>query len=294
MTENAAETAASPRTAAAASPAAPLVEITGLEKTFEHRGRLINVLDGLDLKIYPGDRVAIMGPSGAGKSTLLQVLGTLDEPTGGKIYFDGDDVFARKPAELASFRNAQIGFAFQFHHLLPEFTAVENVMLPGLIGRRKRAESEERAVELLQKVGLGDRLQHQPGELSGGEQQRVAIARALFMGPRLLLADEPTGNLDLKTGAGIHALLRDLNESTGITVVVVTHDPQLADEMDIQLLVDDGKLIPMHPGDERLGDRLPPELLHKDPTHPRQVRVAPPGADEDGDGPAKADAETGW
>jgi lipoprotein-releasing system ATP-binding protein len=201
-------------------------------------------------------------------------MGTLDSPTAGKIYFDGEDVFQRRSSQLAKFRNEEIGFAFQFHHLLPEFTAVENVMMPGLISRRNRSDAKARAEELLAMVGLSERLNHQPGELSGGEQQRVAIARALFMKPRLLLADEPTGNLDRKTGAEIHALLRDLNEQTGITVVVVTHDPLLADAMDIQLLVDDGKVIAMRPGDERLGDRIPEELLHKEPKHPRQVRVA--------------------
>ena len=253
---------------------APLLDIRDLDKTFVHRGKTLNVLHGLNLKIYPGDSISIMGPSGAGKSTLLHVMGTLDAPSSGKILFDGEDIFARSAARVAKFRNERIGFAFQFHHLLPEFTALENVMMPGLIGRMKRTEAEERATELLRTVGLGERLNHQPGELSGGEQQRVAIARALFRKPSLLLADEPTGNLDRKTGAEIHALLRDLNEKTGITVVVVTHDPLLADTMQIQLLVDDGKVIPMRPGDERLGDRLPEELLFKEPTHPRQVRVS--------------------
>ncbi len=252
----------------------PYIDIKDLEKTFKHRGNVLKVLDGLDLKIYGGDTVAIMGPSGAGKSTLLHVIGTLDAPTKGTILFDGEDVFAtRKPAQVAAFRNKYIGFAFQFHHLLPEFTALENVMMPGLIGRMKRSDAARRASELLERVGLGERLNHQPGELSGGEQQRVAIARALFREPKVLLADEPTGNLDRKTGAEIHALLRDLNEQTGITVVVVTHDPLLADEMSIQLLVDDGKVIPMHAGDERIGDRLPEELLHKRPSHPKQVFV---------------------
>jgi lipoprotein-releasing system ATP-binding protein len=256
---------------------APLLSIRGLNKTFLHRGKNLAVLHDLDLKLYPGDTVSIMGPSGAGKSTLLHLLGTLDSPTSGTLEFGGEDVFARKPAALAKFRNEQIGFAFQFHHLLPEFTAVENVMMPGLIGRMKRGAAEARASELLGLVGLGERLNHQPGELSGGEQQRVAIARALFRGPSLLLADEPTGNLDRKTGAEIHALLRDLNEQTGITVVVVTHDPLLADAMQIQLLVDDGKVIPMKTGDERLGDRIPAELLHKVPTHRTHVQIPPPG-----------------
>ncbi len=237
-----------------------LIEMQKLSKSFHHRGRLLEVLKGVDLTIHAGDRVAIMGPSGAGKSTLLQVMGTLDVPSDGKLLFDGEDIFARKPTQLAKFRNESVGFVFQFHHLLPEFTAIENVMMPGLIGRSRRSEAEQRAIELLETVGLGERLHHQPGELSGGEQQRVAIARALFMKPRLLLADEPTGNLDLSTGAEIHGLLRELNRTTGITVVVVTHDPRLAEEMDIQLLMKDGLIVPRIPGDERIGDRIPADL----------------------------------
>lgn len=253
----------------------PLLDIRRLSKTFIHRGKTLRVLRELELKLYPGDTVSIMGPSGAGKSTFLHLLGTLDSPTSGTMLFNGEDVFKRSAASLAKFRNEQVGFAFQFHHLLPEFTAVENVMMPGLIGRQKRNVAEARAEELLGLVGLSERLNHQPGELSGGEQQRVAIARALFRNPSLLLADEPTGNLDRKTGAEIHALLRDLNEKTGITVVVVTHDPALADEMQIQLLVDEGKLIPMHSGDERIEDRVPEELLHKTPTQREDSSGAP-------------------
>lgn len=251
----------------------PQIELLDLGKTFEMRGNDLEVIYDLNLKLYQGDRVAIMGPSGAGKSTLLHVMGTLDSPSAGRMLFDGEDIFRRKSSDLAKFRNDKVGFVFQFHHLLPEFTALENVMMPGLIGRRKRQAAEDRAVELLERVGLGERLGHKPGELSGGEQQRVALARALFNDPVLLLADEPTGNLDLKTGAGIHDLLRELNETLGVTVVVVTHDPLLADEMDVQLLVDDGKLIPMHPGDERIGDRIPVELIDKEPTHPKQVLI---------------------
>ncbi len=248
------------------------IELINLEKTFEMRGQKLRVIDDLALKLYKGDRVSIMGPSGAGKSTLLHLMGTLDTPTSGRMLFDGQDIFARSSAQLAKFRNERVGFVFQFHHLLPEFTALENVMMPGLIGRLKRADAERRAEELLDRVGLSARLGHTPGELSGGEQQRVAIARALFNDPVLLLADEPTGNLDLKTGAGIHGLLRELNESIGVTVVIVTHDPQLADEMDIQLLVDEGKLIPMHRKDERIGDRIPAELMDKIPSQPADIR----------------------
>lgn len=251
----------------------PLIQMLGLSKTFRHRGKELHVLRSVDLKIHAGDRVSIMGSSGAGKSTLLQIMGTLDSPTGGKLLFNGADVFGRSEKDQAKFRNAHVGFVFQFHHLLPEFTALENVMMPGLIGRARRADVERDATELLERVGLAERLHHQPGELSGGEQQRVAIARALFMKPRLLLADEPTGNLDLATGGEIHALLRELHKSTGITVVVVTHDPNLAAEMDVRLLVDDGRIIPMVSGDPKIGDRLPEGLLNATPRK-SQMRVS--------------------
>jgi len=250
-----------------------LVEARDLTKRFVHRGRQLNVLEDLNLRVYRGDRISIMGPSGAGKSTLLQVLGTLDEPTWGKVMFDGEDIFQRPPDGLADFRNREIGFVFQFHHLLPEFTALENVMMPGMIARQNRTEVEHRAAELLEMVGLSERLHHQPGELSGGEQQRVAIARALYTEPRLLLTDELTGNLDLKTGAGIHAILRDLNERLGVTVVVVTHDPRLADQMPIKLVLDDGKLLPFTPDDQQVRGRIPEELLDEEPTNPRQLRA---------------------
>ncbi len=245
-----------------------LIELRQLTKRYTHRGGPLTVLDEVDLKLMRGDMVSIMGASGAGKSTLLQILGTLDEPTEGNYLFDGEYVFKRSSNDVAKFRNQQIGFVFQFHHLLPEFTAIENVMMPGLIGRMKKTEAAGRAAELLELVGLKERMQHQPGELSGGEQQRVAIARALFMKPKLLLADEPTGNLDLSTSGGIHHTLQKLNEEVGITIVIVTHDPRLAEQMTIQLLVDSGKIIPFHKGDERIGQRLPEELLMRSPTKP--------------------------
>ena len=222
-----------------------LLECQALTKEFYHRGRTLRVLDEMDLRIPRGDMIAIMGKSGAGKSTLLQILGTLDRPTSGTVLWRGDDLFARSRKRLAAFRNRSVGFVFQFHHLLPEFTALENVMMPGLIARQKRGEAQERAEDILERVGLAERLHHQPGELSGGEQQRVAIARALFMKPALLLADEPTGNLDLKTGAGIHEVLRELNEQMGITVLLVTHDPRLALEMPTRLAVEEGKIVPI-------------------------------------------------
>lgn len=235
----------------------PLIEIRSLEKTFVHRGKELTVLKDLGLKIFAGDTVSIMGPSGAGKSTLLQIMGTLDQPTKGTMHFDGTDVFALSESGLAKFRNKNIGFAFQFHHLLPDFTALENVMMPGLVGRRNRNEVESEAKALLAEVGLVDRFNHQPGELSGGEQQRVAIARALFMQPRILLADEPTGNLDRKTGAEIHALLKRMNEERNVTIIVVTHDPQLADSMAVRLVVRDGVLVAKESEDGNLEGRLP-------------------------------------
>jgi lipoprotein-releasing system ATP-binding protein len=247
------------------------LELKGLSKQYIHRGAQLNVLKDLDFRIFQGDQIAIMGPSGAGKSTLLQVLGTLDAPTSGKMLLDGKDVFSRSSGSLARLRNEQIGFVFQFHHLLPEFTALENVMMPGLIGRMSRRAAEKRATELLDQVGLKKRIHHQPGELSGGEQQRVALARALFRKPRLLLADEPTGNLDLRTGAGIHAILRELNETTGVTVVIVTHDPSLAETMPIRVLVDQGRLIPQQPGDPRVAGRIPEELMDATPQDPGQL-----------------------
>lgn len=240
---------------------APLIEMRQLSKRFSLRAKTVTVLEKMDFNVFAGDRIAIMGASGAGKSTLLQVIGTLDEPTAGEIVFDGQPLFSKTSRQLAAFRNHEVGFVFQFHHLLPEFTALENVMLPGMIARQNRDAVRARAQELLAQVGLAERVQHQPGELSGGEQQRVAIARALFMKPRLLLADEPTGNLDLKTGAGIHAVLRELNEETGVTVIVATHDPRLSQEMPIQLKLEKGRLWAIEPGDDRVRGRLADELI---------------------------------
>jgi lipoprotein-releasing system ATP-binding protein len=223
--------------------ARPFVRIEGLAKTYLMGDRRLEVLRGVDLDIPEGDLVALTGPSGAGKSTFLHLLGTLDVPTRGRVLFDGEDVFERGEEGLASFRNEVIGFVFQSHHLLPEFTALENVMMPGLIRRVPRAEARRRAAEMLAQVGLGERLEHRPGELSGGEQQRVALARALSLGPRLLLADEPTGNLDPQTAEGIHALLADLNVRMGITAVVVTHNERLAQALPRRLRLLDGRLV---------------------------------------------------
>jgi lipoprotein-releasing system ATP-binding protein len=206
----------------------PLIQIEGLRKTYLLGDKRLEVLRGIDLRIDSGEILALTGPSGAGKSTFLHLLGTLDVPTAGRILFEGSDVFSRSEDELARFRNETVGFVFQSHHLLPEFTAVENAMMPGLIRRLPRAEARRRSEEMLRLVGLGERLEHRPGELSGGEQQRVALARALSLQPRLLLADEPTGNLDPQTAEGIHQLLVDLNSRLGITAVVVTHNERLA------------------------------------------------------------------
>jgi len=220
------------------------IVVEKLHKVFLHAGRRLEVLRGIDFAISPGERVAIVGASGVGKSTLLHVLGTLDLPTSGSIHFDGRDVTRLSPSGLAEFRNREIGFVFQFHHLLPEFTALENVMMPALIHRVPREQALARSRAILERVGLGERMTHRPGELSGGEQQRVALARALIMDPKLLLADEPTGNLDSKTGEGIHELLLELNRERGMTMLVVTHNPELAGHMPRCLTMVDGQIAP--------------------------------------------------
>ncbi|MCK6549275.1 ABC transporter ATP-binding protein [Myxococcota bacterium] len=220
-----------------------LVEISGLHKTYYLEGQPINVLRGVDLEIAAGERISIIGASGSGKSTFLHVLGTLDVPTEGHVRFEGNDVFQWRPAALAAFRNRTIGFVFQFHHLLPEFTALENVAMPALIQRMPQGDADARAKEILERVGLGHRIHHRPGELSGGEQQRVAIARALVLSPRLLLADEPTGNLDETSASGIHDLLDRLNAETGLTIVLVTHSSALAHRMPRRLRMHEGRLV---------------------------------------------------
>lgn len=217
-----------------------LVSVQNVTKTFEHEGRSLEVLKGIDLEIGSGEMVTIVGPSGAGKSTLLHLIGTLDLPTQGRILYEGQDVTRLGSSDLAEFRNQSIGFVFQFHHLLPEFTALENVMMPGLIQGRRRME--ERARRLLDEVGLSARLTHRPGELSGGEQQRVALARALLMEPKLVLADEPTGNLDSQTSASVQSLFFDLNRRHGITFLIVTHSRDFAAKMPRQVSMKDGRI----------------------------------------------------
>jgi lipoprotein-releasing system ATP-binding protein len=222
--------------------ATPLLAIEGLSKVYLTAGRPLPVLQGISLDIAAGEMVALTGPSGAGKSTFLHLVGALDSPTAGRVLFEGRDLAVLEESELARFRNESVGFVFQSHHLLPEFTALENAMMPGLVRRLSRGESRRRAEESLDRVGLSSRLGHRPGELSGGEQQRVALARALVLQPRLLLADEPTGNLDPQTAEGIHALLQELNRDLGITGVVVTHNETLAESLGRRVRLVAGRL----------------------------------------------------
>jgi lipoprotein-releasing system ATP-binding protein len=216
-----------------------MIKATGIEKSFGS----LKVLKGVDMNISKAEVVSIMGASGAGKSTLLQILGTLSTPDAGSLIIDGVDVLKLDSKALAEFRNLRLGFVFQFHHLLPEFTALENVVIPAYIAGRTKKEAEQRARELLTDMGLGERLTHKPSELSGGEQQRVAIARALINEPAVLFADEPSGNLDSKTKEEIHRLFFDLRDKYGQTVVIVTHDPDLAAMCDRSLIMVDGNFV---------------------------------------------------
>ncbi len=218
------------------------VQTLGLTKVFGSGANAIELFKDLELVIRSGERIAIVGASGAGKSTLLNILGTLERPTGGKVLYGGNDVFLWGERELANFRNKNIGFVFQFHYLLPEFNALENVIMPGLIAGLPKAEARSRAMELLERLGLSARINHRVVEMSGGEQQRVAVARALLLRPKLFLADEPSGNLDSRTGRTLHELLVSLNEELGLTMVIVTHNQELASMMHRVLRMKDGQL----------------------------------------------------
>lgn len=213
-----------------------MIEAAGITKSYGS----VKVLRGIDFSASDREVISIVGASGAGKSTLLQILGSLSRPDTGKVLIDGTDIFSLSPDALADFRNRRIGFVFQFHHLLPEFTALENVMIPALIARKSSAEARKRATELLTDLGLGARTGHKPSELSGGEQQRVAIARAVINNPSVIFADEPSGNLDSRTKKDIHKLFFDLRDRFGQTVIIVTHDRDLAAMSDRMLEMRDG------------------------------------------------------
>lgn len=216
------------------------ITIKGLNKAYISASKKVEVLKGIDLTIMKGETIAVLGASGAGKSTLLNIMGTLDRPTSGDVFYGAESIFGMDNVRLASFRNRYIGFVFQFHHLLPEFTAIENVMMPAFISGSPQKESYARAAALLQEVGLGHRLDHKPGELSGGEQQRAAIVRSLMQNPEVVLADEPTGNLDARTGEEIFDLLLALNAARGTTMVIVTHNEKLASKLSRKVEMTDG------------------------------------------------------
>jgi lipoprotein-releasing system ATP-binding protein len=220
-----------------------MIRARDLTKVYGSGLRAVRVFEHLDLDVGEGEMVAVVGPSGAGKSSLLHLLGGLDRPTSGTVEVAEFDITRLPDVDLARFRNRKIGFIFQFHHLLPEFTALENTMMPLLIGGTSRRESRERAVGILERTGLADRLDHRPGELSGGEAQRVALARALVHQPRVLLADEPTGNLDHRTGESIHGMLQSVHASEALTSIVVTHNERLAALCDRVLHLEDGRLL---------------------------------------------------
>lgn len=225
----------------------PLIRICDLHKSYTNGGgESIDIFTGADLDIQPAESVAVVGASGVGKSTFLHILGTLDRPDQGQIFFHGKDIFSMDRHQLAGFRNRSIGFVFQFHHLLPEFDALENTMMPALIGGRTRPEATAAAEAILVRVGLQDRLHHPVSKLSGGEQQRVALARALILNPALLLADEPTGNLDQENSERVHTLLMELNQELSMTVLIVTHNMELAACMSRCITIKNGKLEGIH------------------------------------------------
>ena len=220
-----------------------LIEAVKLNKSFGTQAGKLDILKDINLSIAEGEMLGIIGASGAGKSTLLHILGALDKPSTGKVLFSGKDVFSLDDRLLAEFRNSSIGFVFQFHHLLPEFNSLENVMLPGLISKRPFEETEKRALQLLDELGLSKRIKHRPGELSGGEQQRVAVARALLQNPKIVLADEPTGNLDTSTGNALFDLFIERNNKNKTTFVIVTHNKTLSDRCHRVLEMADGRFV---------------------------------------------------
>ncbi len=227
---------------AARQASGPLIVATGINKSFHDVDREILVLQDLALTVQPGELIAVVGQSGTGKSTLLNILGSLERPSSGKVLFEGLDLFALDERALADFRNRKLGFVFQFHYLLADFNALENVMMPALIGRVPEREARERAERMLAMVGLADKLHRRPAELSGGEQQRVAVARAVVQSPRLVLADEPTGNLDPHTADEVHELFHKLNRELDVTLIVATHNERLTRSMGRALRLKDGKL----------------------------------------------------
>lgn len=217
-----------------------MIKASGITKSFDTAAGRLDVLKGIELEIDKGQFVAIVGASGAGKSTLLHIMGTLDTPSTGSLIIDGQDIGKMDEERLTTFRNRTLGFVFQFHHLMPEFTAHENVMMPALISGMSKSQSADEAERLLSELGLADRLTHRPGELSGGEQQRVAVARALVMSPKVVLADEPTGNLDTKTGDELFGLLKEINKTHNTTVLMVTHNEALSSKCDKIVVMEDG------------------------------------------------------
>jgi lipoprotein-releasing system ATP-binding protein len=220
-----------------------VIRIEGLWKVFETAGGRVEALKGIDLNISHGETLAVVGVSGSGKSTLLHILGTLEHPTQGEVCYDSNNIFSQNDREIAAFRNSEIGFVFQFHYLLSEFSALENVMMPCLIKGLDSVVAKDMALEILGKVGLEKRLEHRPGELSGGEQQRVAIARAVVLKPKVILADEPTGNLDRGTGESILDLFLMLNDEYGTTSVLVTHNMEIANRLNRRIRLTDGKIV---------------------------------------------------
>lgn len=223
-----------------------LYEISNLKKQFSNNGSVVKALNGINLNIEKGETLGIIGISGSGKSTLLHIMGALDSPSEGEVLYSKENIFIKDEAYLCDFRNKEIGFVFQFHYLLPEFSALENVMMPCLIRREKKDVAEEKAFEMLKNLGLQERVTHKPGELSGGEQQRVSIARAMVLEPKVILADEPTGNLDLQTGLSILDLFLELNEQYGITSVVVTHNLEIASKLKRTITISDGMIVNEH------------------------------------------------